>query len=119
MKYIVMDFKKNRTVFQRIQESSRILAKYPDRCPIICYTEDKSLPLLDKHKYLVPMDLTMGQFSYVIRKRIKLNPEKAIYMFVNNQYLMPSSAIIQELYEKNKDEDGFLYISFSSENTFG
>ena len=40
-------------------------------------------------------------------------------MFVNNQYLMPSSAIMQEVYEKNKDEDGFLYISFSSENTFG
>tara|TARA_B100001094_G_C17545851_1_gene491340 strand:- start:176 stop:373 length:198 start_codon:yes stop_codon:yes gene_type:complete len=65
------------------------------------------------------MDLTIGQFSYVIRKRIKLNPEKAIYMFVNDRYLMPSSAMIKEVYEKNKDEDGFLYVSFSSENTFG
>jgi hypothetical protein len=31
---------------------------------------------IDKKKYLVPMDLTVGQFVYVIRKRIKLSPEK-------------------------------------------
>ena len=35
-------------------------------------------------RYLVPADLTVGQFVYVIRKRIKLSPEKAIFIFVNN-----------------------------------
>ena len=114
-----MDFKKNRNLVSRKTESSRILAKYPDRIPVICYTNDKSLPPLDKFKYLVPNDLTMGQFSYVIRKRIKLNPEKAIYLFVNNSHLIPSSTNIKEVYNKFKDEDYFLYISFSSENTFG
>ena len=32
----------------------------------------------------MPADLTVGQFVYVIRKRIKLSPEKAIFIFVNN-----------------------------------
>jgi GABA(A) receptor-associated protein len=32
----------------------------------------------------VPSDLTVGQFVYVIRKRIKLSPEKAIFIFVKN-----------------------------------
>jgi hypothetical protein len=32
----------------------------------------------------VPADLTVGQFVYVIRKRIKLSPEKAIFVFVKN-----------------------------------
>jgi Autophagy protein Atg8 ubiquitin like len=32
----------------------------------------------------VPADLTVGQFVYVIRKRIKVSPEKAIFMFVKN-----------------------------------
>jgi GABA(A) receptor-associated protein len=36
------------------------------------------------HRYLVPSDLTVGQFVYVIRKRIKLSPEKAIFIFVKN-----------------------------------
>lgn len=35
-------------------------------------------------RYLVPSDLTVGQFVYVIRKRIKLSPEKAIFIFVRN-----------------------------------
>ena len=32
----------------------------------------------------MPADLTVGQFVYVIRKRIKLSPEKAIFIFINN-----------------------------------
>ena len=35
-------------------------------------------------RYLVPADLTVGQFVYVVRKRIKLSPEKAIFVFVNS-----------------------------------
>lgn len=35
-------------------------------------------------RYLVPADLTVGQFVYVVRKRIKLSPEKAIFIFVKN-----------------------------------
>ena len=35
-------------------------------------------------RYLVPSDLSVGQFVYVIRKRIKLPPEKAVFLFVNN-----------------------------------
>ena len=37
-----------------------------------------------KCRYLVPGDLTVGQFVYVIRKRIRVSPEKAIFMFVKN-----------------------------------
>lgn len=44
---------------------------------------------IDKKKYLVPCDLTVGQFVYVIRKRIKLQPEKGIFIFVNN--VLPST----------------------------
>jgi hypothetical protein len=39
----------------------------------------------------VPSDLTVGQFVYVIRKRIKLSPEKAIFIFTNNA-LPPTGA---------------------------
>ena len=42
-------------------------------------------------RYLVPSDLTVGQFVYVIRKRIKLSPEKAIFIFTNN-VLPPTGA---------------------------
>ena len=38
----------------------------------------------DEYRYLVPADLTVGQFVYVVRKRIKLGAEKAIFIFVKN-----------------------------------
>uniref|UniRef100_A0A8C9KWV8 Gamma-aminobutyric acid receptor-associated protein n=1 Tax=Serinus canaria TaxID=9135 RepID=A0A8C9KWV8_SERCA len=41
---------------------------------------------LDKKKYLVPSDLTVGQFYFLIRKRIHLRAEDALFFFVNNLY---------------------------------
>lgn len=52
--------------------------------------EKSDIPTIDKKKYLVPADLTVGQFVYVIRKRIKLSPEKAIFIFVNE--ILPPTA---------------------------
>jgi GABA(A) receptor-associated protein len=69
-------------------------------------------------RYLVPADLTVGQFVYVIRKRIKLSSEKAIFIFVKN-VLPPTAAMMSSIYEEHKDEDGFLYFTYSGENTFG
>lgn len=43
------------------------------------------------YRYLVPADLTVGQFVYVIRKRIKLSAEKAIFLFVDN--VLPPTGI--------------------------
>lgn len=60
----------------------------------------------------------MGQFVYVVRKRISLPPEKAIFVFVKNS-LPPTAALMSAIYEKNKDADGFLYVTYSGENTFG
>jgi GABA(A) receptor-associated protein len=77
------------------------------------------VPILDKRKYLVPIDLTMGQFLYVIRKRMQLSPNKALFMFVNN-YVICNTDPISKVYAESRDpEDRFLYITYSSENTFG
>ncbi|KAF5729860.1 autophagy-related protein 8f [Tripterygium wilfordii] len=51
---------------------------------IVEKSERTDIPNIDKKKYLVPADLTVGQFVYVIRKRIKLSAEKAIFIFVDN-----------------------------------
>ena len=72
-----------------------------------------------KNKFLVPSDLTIGQFVYVIRKRIQLGPEQALFIYVNNSILPQSSALLTTIYNEFQDEDGFLYITYSGENTFG
>ncbi len=114
-----MKFKEQHSFEERQAESERIRAKYPDRIPVICERADKSnVADIDKKKYLVPADLTTGQFVYVIRKRLKLPPEQAIFLFVNG-IIPPTAALLNQIYEEHKDEDGFLYITYSGENTFG
>lgn len=112
-------FKKEHSFDKRMAEAKRIRKKYSDRIPVICERANKTdVPDIDKKKYLVPSDLTVGQFVYVIRKRIELPPEKAIFLFVNNM-LPPTASLMGAIYEEHKDEDGFLYITYSGENTFG
>ncbi|CAL5331396.1 unnamed protein product [Camellia sinensis] len=104
---------------KRRAEAARIREKYPDRIPVIVEKAERSdIPNIDKKKYLVPADLTVGQFVYVIRKRIKLSAEKAIFIFVDN-VLPPTGGIMSTIYDDKKDEDGFLYVTYSGENTFG
>jgi GABA(A) receptor-associated protein len=53
--------------------------------PVICErAAHADIMMIDKKKYLVPTDLTVGQFVYIIRKRMKLSPEKAIFVFVGD-----------------------------------
>lgn len=114
-------FKQQFTFSRRLDEANRVLEKYPDRIPIIVERDNQrsnNLPVIDKKKFLVPNDLTIGQFVYVIRKRIKLSPEKAIFLMIDNK-LPQTSTLMSKIYQEEKDDDNFLYITYSSENVFG
>ncbi|GJJ12479.1 hypothetical protein Clacol_006721 [Clathrus columnatus] len=95
-------FKDEHPFEKRKAEAERIRQKYPDRIPVICEKADRTdIPTIDKKKYLVPSDLTVGQFVYVIRKRIKLAPEKAIFIFVD-EVLPPTAALMSAIYEEHR-----------------
>ena len=113
-------YKKKNPLEKRKQESESILKKYPSRIPVIVEKSNKCKDIneIDKTKYLVPDDLTMGQFLFVIRKRLKMTPEKALFVFINNK-LIATHALMSQVYKDEKEEDNFLYIQYSSENTFG
>lgn len=113
------NFKSKHTFEKRVQESTRILEKYPDRIPVIVEkAPTANLKSIDKNKYLVPSDLTVGQFIYIIRKRLSLKQQEALFVFINN-ILPPANGMISTVYNQYKDNDGFLYIIYSGENTFG
>ena len=78
-----MSFKSKHKFEKRKDEAHRILQKYPERIPVICEKDPRSrdIPDIDRKKYLVPADLSIANFMYVIRKRIKISPEKSIYLF--------------------------------------
>ncbi|KAH8356182.1 hypothetical protein KR200_005460 [Drosophila serrata] len=138
-------YKEEHAFEKRRAEGDKIRRKYPDRVPknkaaSLCVWVKRSLKKLnqlltsarvivekapkarigdlDKKKYLVPSDLTVGQFYFLIRKRIHLRPEDALFFFVNN-VIPPTSATMGSLYQEHHEEDYFLYIAYSDENVYG
>ncbi len=113
------NFKSDVTFAERVKQSSDIMAKYPDRIPVyVSKRKHSKYEDIDKHKYLVPKDITISQFLYIIRKRLKLESHQAIFVFIDNT-LPPSSELISSIYDRAKDLDGFLYVEFSHESVFG
>ena len=115
------EFKKNHTFQQLQEEANRILKRYPDRIPIIIEKNNlcTSLPDIEKNKYLIPKEITIGQIIQIIRKRIKYSEYKAIFCFVDKNTIPSSNETIENIYNKYKDDSGFLFFTISSENTFG
>lgn len=106
------------TLYHRRACSSRMIAKYPDRVPTVVLRASETTPEIDQQKFMVPHEMTVGKFIQEIRKHVKLGSEQAIFIFVNNR-LPNQSSPMSQLYHNHKNEDGFLYITYAIENTFG
>ncbi|XP_018021592.1 gamma-aminobutyric acid receptor-associated protein isoform X3 [Hyalella azteca] len=112
-------YKEENPFEKRKAEGEKIRKKYPERVPVIVERAARSrIGDLDKKKYLVPSDLTVGQFYFLIRKRVHLKPEEALFFFVNN-VIPPTSSTMGALYQEHKEEDNFLYIAYSDESVYG
>lgn len=131
MSNIKISYKNNHTIEERKSETLKIKNKYSDKIPVIV-TKDPSSQLnnITKEKYLVPFDMTIGQFMSVIREKTSIGQEQAINIFLidynNNNILASTSASFESLYiqyvEKeinNKNYDGYIYLIYTGENVFG
>ena len=49
---------------------------------------------------------------------MELNQNQALFIYVNN-ILPPTGELISQIYNNYSDPDGFLYVQYSGENTFG
>ncbi|KAM3848703.1 microtubule-associated protein 1 light chain 3 alpha-like [Vipera latastei] len=114
-------FKERKSFATRMNETTEIRGKYPNKIPVVVerYRKEKSLPQLDRIKFLVSPDVSISQFVFTLRTRLSLTATQAFYLLVNNQTLPCPSLTILEIYNNNKDEDGFLYMTYASQEMFG
>lgn len=101
--------------------AASIRQRHPDRVPVIC---DRS-PNFDvnfikdaKIKFLVPEEMTLGAFQRVIRRQLYLEPSAALFVFCDER-LCEAATTMYTLFERHRDDDGFLYLMYCGENAFG
>ena len=111
-------FKEKHSFEDRKAESRKILNRYKTSGLIIVEPKDEKLKRIDRSKYLVPWDLTYGQFLCIIRKRLQIGAEESIFMFCDGSLPLHSETI-QNLHRRHGDADGFLYFTYAFENAFG
>ena len=118
-----MSFKSKHSFIERKDQTDKIMVKYPNRVPIICEkATNTDIPDLDRKKFLVPHDILFSTFISIIRKRLNLEPHIGMYFFVSSngsEAMLPTFKDVLSIYEDYKDKDGFLYIYYSGESTFG
>jgi GABA(A) receptor-associated protein len=100
------------------KEVDLIREKYPTYIPIV--VRSRGDIKLQKNKFLVGGEITLGQFLMILRRKIGvLKQSDAVFLFINNS-LPPSSMYLSSIYASQKDIDtNMLFVTVSKENTFG
>jgi hypothetical protein len=97
--------------------ATNLMLKYPTKRPVLVYPIDDNQPFIRKNKFLVQGTMTMSQFLHILKTYISITENEAIFLFINNT-LIRMSDLVSDVYERH-NEDGFLKVKFSIENTFG
>ena len=112
-------FRERLTEEQRRREYDRISGKLADRfVPVIMERGTRDTPCIDKEKFLVPVDLTVAQLAFVVRKRLKLSSGESLFLMIRRR-LCPSTSTVGSVYEAHRAPDGFVYVTTRSRTPLG
>ncbi|NWY07741.1 MLP3C protein, partial [Nothoprocta ornata] len=83
------------------------------------YPKEQNLPPLPRPKFLVSQELPLSQLAATLRSRLCLASSQSFYLLAGGRALPAATATMQELYREHRDEDGFLYLTYASQEAFG
>ncbi|XP_015907027.1 microtubule-associated proteins 1A/1B light chain 3C [Parasteatoda tepidariorum] len=114
-------FKDRRSLAMRKAESADIKIKFPRKVPVVVERSDEErlLPHLDRVKFLAPHDMTVSQFICRVRSRLDVKSTQTFYLMLKNHTVVSMSRTMAEVYCQYKDDDGFLYATYASQEMYG
>lgn len=114
-----MSYRENNSFEKRVEETRIIKSKYPNRIPILVESPDLKLR---KNKFLIPNDLSVGEFLLCLRKYLSKNESQGIFLFIGEKSKVYSNQLLFSEIIKEPNvlgSDGFLSCIIKIENVFG
>lgn len=114
-------FKDRMSLEARSKEAMDTRKRYPNKVPLVVerYKKEKFIGEIDKVKWLVPCEMTSLQLSIVLKQRLHLPPGKEFFLLINGKQIPSLNVPMVTLHQKFADDDGFLYFTYASQETFG
>ena len=114
-----MEFKQEcPDIVMRKKEFNKISFAHPNMLPLIIEPFNTKV-VLSNNKFLVPKAYSFQEFQFSIRKKLKLSKNRLLYFLVNEKHVVSPEKSMLAVYKEFKDTDGFLYVKYSVESSFG
>jgi len=108
--------------FEERCEESAMIRERNDMCiPIIVekMAGEKFLPVSEKRRFSIMGEVPFHSLMCTVRKNLQLHAEQSFFMLIGGRHMACGTTTMESLYSEYKDEDGFLYITYASQETYG
>ncbi|XP_076321904.1 microtubule-associated protein 1 light chain 3 alpha-like [Tachypleus tridentatus] len=114
-------FKQHFSFANRKKQIETVKEVFPTKVPVIVerFHKEVNLPVIRNYRFLVPKEMTFSQFLSVLRDRLIMTRRQTLYVLIKGKIVPSLATSFSELYEEYKDEDGFLYTNYASQEMFG
>ncbi|CDW74534.1 UNKNOWN [Stylonychia lemnae] len=114
-------FKQRNPLDKRVKWAEQALEQYPHKYPLIIEraADQSKIIELTNPKFLMPKVFKVSEVQTIIRKKLQLTREQNIFLLANGKHIMKQDQTLMQVYDRHRDDDGFLYIQYALEQTMG
>ena len=116
----MFEYKQTKSLEERTEECRRVTEHHLSRVPVIVERgPSSSLRLLERSKFLCPGQFKGHQLIVYVRNQLALPKETALFLWINGKTMVQPDSLLSVTYDRHKDEDGFLYVLYTDQETMG
>lgn len=68
----------------------------------------------------MPASFQIAEVQAIIRRKLNMTKEKGLFLLVNTgRDIVRSNDLLETVFNKHRDDDGFLYVLYTEEEIYG